>query len=404
MIERVRKSLSSASASLIAILAGLLAGFVILLASNPSSALAGLATVLKGGWNGGIKGVGQMLYYATPIIMTGLSVGFAFKTGMFNIGASGQLMVGGLISIYVGATWTFLPGHLHWIVALLMGMLGGMCWGMIVGIFKALLNVNEVITAIMLNYIGMYGVNYVIKNSHLYNQLRNHTVDVAASAVIPKAGLDNIFYMMKGVYKDASSVNAGILIAILCAVLIYILLSKTTFGYELKACGFNRDASRYAGISEKKAIITSMAIAGALSGNAGALMYLAPSSGMHIDVEEILAPQGFNGIAVAFPGLSTPFGIIFSGLFVALISVRGSYLQSLKYMKEVVDIIIGLIIYFSAFSLLVRDVMKRIAGKRRAAQVVQVHREGIPPVEVIPAGAAPDAAPRDDTGQKEAQP
>ena len=404
MIERVRKSLSSASASLIAILAGLLAGFVILLASNPSSALAGLATVLKGGWNGGIKGVGQMLYYATPIIMTGLSVGFAFKTGMFNIGASGQLMVGGLISIYVGATWTFLPGHLHWIVALLMGMLGGMCWGMIVGIFKALLNVNEVITAIMLNYIGMYGVNYVIKNSHLYNQLRNHTVDVAASAVIPKAGLDSIFYMMKGVYKDASSVNAGILIAILCAVLIYILLSKTTFGYELKACGFNRDASRYAGISEKKAIITSMAIAGALSGIAGALMYLAPSSGMHIDVEEILAPQGFNGIAVALLGLSNPIGIIFSGLFVAHISVGGSYLQSLKYMKEVVDIIIGLIIYFSAFSLLVRDVMKRIAGKRRAAQVVQVHREGITPAEVIPAGAAPDAAPRDDTGQKEAQP
>ncbi len=378
-MNKVRKSLSSASASLLAIVAGLLAGFVILLISNPQNALRGLGTILIGGWNNGMKGVGQVLYFATPIIMTGLSVGFAFKTGMFNIGASGQLMVGGFVSIYVGVTWTFLPGALHWIVALLMGMLAGMVWGMIVGIFKALLNVHEVISSIMLNYIGMYGVNYLVKNSHLFDALRNQTVNVANNAVIPKAGLDNIFYMLKGRFHDASSVNAGILIAIGFAVLIYILLGRTTFGYELKACGFNRHASRYAGISENRAIITSMAIAGGLAGVAGALMYLAPASGMHIHVAEVLAAQGFNGIAVALLGMSNPIGIIFTGLFIAHITVGGSYLQSLKYMKEIIDVIIGLIIYFSAFSLLVRDIMRRVArrGKEKDAAAPEPVKEEV---------------------------
>lgn len=378
-MNKVRKSLSSASASLLAIVAGLLAGFVILLISNPQNALRGLGTILIGGWNNGMKGVGQVLYFATPIIMTGLSVGFAFKTGMFNIGASGQLMVGGFVSIYVGVTWTFLPGALHWIVALLMGMLAGMVWGMIVGIFKALLNVHEVISSIMLNYIGMYGVNYLVKNSHLFDALRNQTVNVANNAVIPKAGLDNIFYMLKGRFHDASSVNAGILIAIGFALLIYILLGRTTFGYELKACGFNRHASRYAGISENRAIITSMAIAGGLAGVAGALMYLSPASGMHIHVAEVLAAQGFNGIAVALLGMSNPIGIIFTGLFIAHITVGGSYLQSLKYMKEIIDVIIGLIIYFSAFSLLMRDIMRRVArrGKEKDAAAPEPVKEEV---------------------------
>ena len=374
-MHKIRKALSSMSASLLAIAAGLLAGFIILLISNPANALRGLATILLGGWNNGMKGVGQVLYYATPLIMTGLSVGFAFKTGMFNIGAAGQLMVGGLAAVYVGVTWTFLPGAAHWIVALLAGMLAGMAWGMVVGLFKALLNVHEVITSIMLNYIGMYGINYLIKNSHLFDPLKNQTVNVAASAVIPKAGLDQVFYILKGKYQDASAVNAGILIAVGLAIVIYILLNKTTFGFELKACGYNRHASRYAGISESRAIITSMAIAGGLAGIAGALMYLAPASGMHIHVAEVLAEQGFNGIAVALLGMSNPLGIIFTGLFIAHITVGGSYLQSLRYMKEIIEVIIGLIIYFSAFSLLVRDVIAR-AGKRRARKTRLAAREG----------------------------
>jgi simple sugar transport system permease protein len=365
-VKQIRKGLSNASASVLAILAGLVAGLAILILSNPQNAFQGLLTIFKGGWNNGLKGVGQVMYHATPIIMTGLSVGFAFKTGMFNIGAAGQLMVGGFVAVYVGATWTFLPGALHWIVALVMGMLAGMAWGTIVGLFKALLNVNEVITSIMLNYIGMYLINFTIKNSHLYDPLKNQTVNVAANAIIPKGGLDNLFFILKGRFKDVSSVNAGFFIAVGFAILIYILLTRTTFGYELKACGHNRFASRYAGISEKRAIISAMAIAGGLSGVAGALMYLAPSSGMHIHVEEVLAAQGFNGIAVALLGLSNPIGIIFTGIFVAHLTEAGRHLQSLRYMKEIIDVIIGLIIYFSAFALLARDFLSGRKGKRAA--------------------------------------
>ncbi|NLA52959.1 MAG: ABC transporter permease [Clostridiales bacterium] len=368
MRNKIRKSLSSASASLMAIVVGLAVGFMILLISNPSNAWRGLVTILSGGLNNGMKGLGQVLYYAMPIIMTGLSVGFAFKTGMFNIGASGQLMVGGLASVWVGVSWTFLPPQIHWIVALFVGMLAGMGWGMIVGVFKAYFNVNEVITSIMLNYIGLYGVNFIIKNSNLYDALKNQTVDVAVGAIIPRAGLDKIFYILKGRFVDASSVNAGILIAIGFALLIYIILQRTTFGYEIKASGFNRNASLYAGISVKKSIIASMAIAGGLSGAAGALMYLAPINGMHIHVAEVLAVQGFNGIAVALLGMSNPIGIIFSGLFIAHITVGGSYLQSLKYMKEIIDVIIGVIIYFSAFALFVRDLVARAARNKKLAQ------------------------------------
>ena len=374
-MDKVKKAFSGMSASLLAIVAGLLAGFVILLISNPANAVRGLWTILLGGWNNGMKGMGQVLYYATPIIMTGLSVGFAFKTGMFNIGATGQLMMGGFVSVYVGVTWTFLPGALHWIVALMMGALAGMAWGMIVGLFKALLNVHEVITSIMLNYIALYLINYLIKISYLFDSLKNQSVNVAATAVIPKAGLDQIFFILKGKYHDASSVNAGILIAIGIALLMYVLLNKTTFGFELKAVGYNRHASRYAGISENRAIITSIAIAGGLAGVAGALMYLAPASGMHIHVEEVLAAQGFNGIAVALLGMSSPLGIIFSGLFIAHITVGGAYLQSLRYMKEIIEVIIGLIIYFSAFSLLVRDMILRANKKRRLKAEAQMKPE-----------------------------
>lgn len=375
------KSASSAVSSLIAIVVGLLAGFLILLISNPANAFQGLWIILKGGFNNGAKGVGQVLYYATPIIVTGLSVGFAFKTGLFNIGAPGQLMVGGFVSVLVGVNCEFL-GAFHWVVALLAGMAAGGLWALIPGIFKARFNVNEVISCIMLNYIGMYGINYLIKNMKgpngylIYDQLKNQTMNVATTAAIPKFGLDKIFYNMRGNYVDVSSVNGGIIIAIVLAVIIYIVLQKTTFGYELKACGLNKDASRYAGINENRAIVLSMVIAGALSGVAGALMYLAPASGLHIHVQEVLSAEGFNGIPVALLGLSNPIGIIFAGLFVAYINVGGSYLQNLQYMKEVIDIIIAIIIYFSAFSLFVRGVISRIGKKRRERAYTAAEEKG----------------------------
>ncbi len=354
---------SSFLSSLIAILVGLLFGFIILLISNPDQAVKGLGVILKGGFNGGAKGVGQMLYYATPLILTGLSVGFAFKTGLFNIGASGQLITGAFAAIWTAVNMTWLPGPLHWIVPICAAILVGGLWAMIPGLFKALLGVNEVISCIMMNYIGMYGVNFLIKNSNIYDQLKNQTVSVPSTAALPTGGLDKIFYEQMGRLTRPSSVNIGIFIAIIAAIIIYILLNKTTFGYELKACGFNRDSSRYAGINEKRSILMSMVIAGMLSGLAGAVMYLAKSDGLHIDVVDVLAPQGFNGIPVALLGLSNPIGIIFSGIFIAHLEQGGYYLQKLNYMPEIIDIIIGAIIYFSAFSLIFKNAISALVRK-----------------------------------------
>ena len=355
--------LSSFLSSVIAIAVGLLFGFIILLISNPAQAINGLTVIVKGGFNGGAKGVGQMLYYATPLILTGLSVGFAFKTGLFNIGASGQLITGALAAIWVGVNWTWLPAPWHWIVAIIVAMIVGGLWASIPGLFKAFLGVNEVISCIMMNYIGMYGVNYLIKISNVYDKLKNQTANVAKTAVLPYGGLNNIFYEQIGKLVRPSSVNIGIYIAIIAAVMIYVLLNKTTFGYELKACGHNREASRYAGINEKRSILLSMIIAGMLSGLAGAVMYLAKSDGLHIDVVEVLSPQGFNGIPVALLGLSNPIGIIFSGIFIAHIGQGGYYLQKLNYMPEIIDIIIGAIIYFSAFSLLFKNAILSVSKR-----------------------------------------
>ncbi|MCL2545127.1 MAG: ABC transporter permease [Clostridia bacterium] len=358
--------LSSFASSLIAIIVGLGFGLIILLISNPDQAFAGLAVIASGGFTGGMKGIGNVLYYATPLIMTGLSVGFAFKTGLFNIGASGQLLVGAFVGVFVGHNATWVPQPMLWVVALLAAILAGALWGAIPGLFKALLNVHEVIACIMCNYIALYGINFLIKNSNIYDSRMNQTVNIGQAA-IPRWGMDDIFHNIRGNFVDASSVNGGIIIALVLAIVMYFVLNRTTFGYELKACGYNRNASRYAGINEKRSILFSMMIAGALAGTAGGLMYLAPTNGLNIRVEEILSPQGFNGISVALLGLSNPIGIIFTGLFVAYIEQGGYYLQRLNYMPEIIDIIIAAIIYFSAFALLVKNLIAA-AGRRRGAQ------------------------------------
>jgi simple sugar transport system permease protein len=181
---------------------------------------------------------------------------------------------------------------------------------------------------------------------------------VADTANVPKMGMDNIF--REGYIT--SSANSGIFIAIAFAVLTYIILEKTSFGYELKACGYNRDAARYAGINEKRSIILSMTIAGAMAGLGGALLFLA-GSGKGITVVDVLAAEGFMGIPVALLGLNNPLGIIFSGILIGYLKVGGFNMQLYSFVPEVIDIIIGVIIYFSAFALLVRGVL--ISLKKR---------------------------------------
>ena len=354
--------------SLFAIIVGLLVGFIILLISNTSQAAAGFATIITGPVTHGMKGIGQVLYYATPIILTGLSVGFAFKTGLFNIGASGQFIIGGFAAVYVGIKCGSL-GPIQWVVALVAAIIAGMIWGAVPGIFKAFFNVNEVISCIMMNYIGMYLVNFLVStNTGLYDKIRNYSKDVAKTANVPKMGLDSLF--------AGSSVNGGFIISVIAVIVIYIILQKTIFGYELKAAGFNADASKYAGMNEKRNIILSMAIAGGLSALAGGLLYLA-GSGKHIVIEDILASEGFTGISVALLGLSNPIGVLFAGLFIAYITAGGFYLQLLNFSTEIIVMIIAVIIYFSAFSLFVRGFILKIRKYRAEKQLSKPESSGL---------------------------
>lgn len=342
------------SSSILAIVCGLVFGFIILLASNPGQAFNGFMMILQGGFTDGMKGVGDVLYYSTPIIMTGLSVGFAFKTGLFNIGASGQFTAGAFAAVFVGVKFAFLPPQIHWLVALLAAVVAGALWGCVPGLLKAFFNVNEVISAIMMNYIGMYLVNLLIRNT-IYDQLKNQSMAVAPGAMLPKAGMDKLF--------PGASLNIGIVIAVLCVILIYVVLNKTTFGYELRACGLNPDASKYAGINEKRNIVLSMVIAGALAGLGGALLYLA-GSGKYLQVLDVIAPEGFSGISVALLGLSNPIGILFSGLFIGHITVGGYNMQLFDFVSEAIDIIIAAIVYCGALSLLFKNAIHRMQMRR----------------------------------------
>lgn len=347
---------SSFVSSLMAIVVGLLVGFIVLLVSNPSQAVGGFMKIIMGGFVD-MKNLGQVFYFATPIILTGLSVGFANKTGLFNIGAPGQFIIGAYAAVYVGVKWTFLPGASHWIVALLAAMVAGALWGLLPGILNAYCNVNVVISCIMMNYIGMYTVNFLVTKT-IFDSLKNQSKRVAANALLPKLGMDQLFKAG----NSSSSVNAGIFIAIIAGIVIYIILEKTKFGYELKACGYNREASKYAGINEKRNIMLSMVIAGALAALGGALLYLA-GSGKGIEVLDVLAAEGFNGIPVALLGLNNPIGIIFSGIFVAYLNVGGFNMQLYDFVPQVIEIIISVIIYFSAFALVIKGVIHSFAKK-----------------------------------------
>lgn len=353
--QKGRRDFTGLLSSIAAVLIGLLVGFLILLVSNPAQAGDGIAMILTGALTHGKKGAGQVFYYATPIILTGLSVGFAFKTGLFNIGTPGQFIVGALAAVFVGIRLV-LPGNIHWAAALLAGMAAGALWGLIPGILKAYFNVNEVIACIMMNYIGMYFVNFTVKGTKsIFDSLKNQSQPVAATAEIPKMGFDTLF--------PGSSVNGGILIAVILVILIQVLLKRTAFGYELRAVGYNKDASRYAGIREKRSIILSMGIAGALSGIAGSLLYLA-GSGKHIEVVDVLASEGFTGISVALLGLSDPAGILIAGLLIAYLTAGGFYLQLLQFSREIIDIIVAVIIYFSAFALIMQSFIAKLQKKR----------------------------------------
>ncbi len=365
-------------ASLLSIVVGLVVGGIIVLivgfASRTiptQSAFDGLKLIFAGilstgrdaagnlTWGFNPTNVGNMLFRATPVIMTGLSVAVAFKTGLFNIGASGQYLIGTMVSLMLALSipTTSVPAWLVWIIAFLGGTLAGAVWGAIPGLVKAFLNINEVLACIMTNWIAANFVTWMFDISNFKNVVENtksrYIYKTTFNGVAtPKLGLDKIF--------TGSQVNAGILIAIVVAIGMYILINKTTLGYELKACGSNRHAARYAGIRDKRNIVLSMAIAGALCGAGASLYYLSGNTEFFWTTYQSLPAEGFNGIPVALLALNNPIGVIFAGIFMAMLNIVGLQLTNLTaYNEYITDVIVAVIVYLSAFSLVIRELLVR---------------------------------------------
>ena len=394
-LGNVAGGVSSLMASLMCILIGLAVGFVVLLVlggitlAQEGSAFS-FSELLKTTWDQGFKpilqggfykkantmgmGVRMEILQAAPLVMTGLSVAFAFKTGLFNIGAAGQYTIGAFFALY-SAIILKMP----WWACLIAAALGGALWGAIPGIFKAFLNVNEVITAIMFNWIGLYAVNTMIYQKGagpMFNLKTTKTYTIKEAS--PESLLPSFNVSINGddYFGKLFKPSIGIFIAIAVAIVVWIIINKTTFGYELKACGHNKEAAKYAGINEKKNIVLSMTIAGALAGLGAGLFYLSGSKEWEPLVSTALPAAGFNGISVALLASSNPIGCIFSAIFISHITTGGGFMFAKLFPSEVADIISGVVIYLCAFSLLFKGGILKLMSKKPKAVKAEGGKEG----------------------------
>ncbi|MBO5758352.1 MAG: ABC transporter permease [Clostridia bacterium] len=382
-----KEGIKSVISSLLCILGGMLVGFLVLLVIALVSddipvahAFKGLRIILSGpfaplatsGSNINIMRIlGNMLFQAAPLLMTGLSVAIAFKTGLFNIGAPGQFLMGAMGAIITAHSIPTTPqtAIFVWILAVAVGTVCGMIWGLIPGFFKAILNVNEVIVCIMTNWIAANLVSWVFSaNRQFTDSSSGRTMYALKTSVngvtTPKLGLDQIF---KG-----SDIDIGILIAIAVAIIMFIMMSKTIFGYELKASGYNKHAAKYAGMNEKRSIMLSMAIAGGLAAMGATLYYLNAGPDFTWDTYNKLPAYGFNGIPVALLASSNPLGVIFSSVFLRYVDLGGYYLSGMtNYNEYVSDMIVAVIVYFAGFSMLI----KMLLSRRKAAKAAKAQEK-----------------------------
>lgn len=372
-------------ASLLSILIGLVVGSLVILIVGLTSksistkgAWEGIRLIFAGifstgrdasgalSWGFNPTSVGNMLFRATPLIMTGLSIAVAYKTGLFNIGAPGQYLMGTMVSLMLALSLPTetMGAFLVWLIAFLGGMLAGALWGAIPGLLKAFLNINEVLACIMTNWVAANLVTWLFDISSFKNMVEGTksgyiyktTYNGVATA---KLGLDKLF--------PGSQVNAGILVAILFAIVMYILINKTTLGYQLKACGSNRHAARYAGIKDKRNIVLSMAIAGSMAGGGAALYYLSGNTEFFWSTYQSLPATGFNGIPVALLAVNNPIAVIFTAIFMSMLDIIGLQLTNLTaYNEYITDVIIAAIVYLSAFALVIRMMIS--PKKKRSAE------------------------------------
>lgn len=320
---------------------GLLVGAIIMLLGGYDP-IVGYQALINGMF-GSPRLIGEVIRTMAPLLLAGLSVAFAGRTGLFNIGVEGQLLVGWLAAVAVGALIE-LPSVLHVTVAILAAALAGAFWGFIPGLLKAKFKVNEVIVTIMLNYTALYVTAALVRSDALYNT-DERTKTIHSSASLTSEFLTSI--------SGNTRLHWGFVIAIIAAVIMWVLLERTTLGYELKAAGYNQNASKYAGMNVSRNIILSMSIAGAFGGVAGAMEGLGTFGTM--SALSSFTGVGFNGIAVALLGANNPFGIIFSSFLFGGLSSAASHMQfRANIPAELVNVIIAAIIFFVASGYFIR--------------------------------------------------
>ena len=364
-------------ASLLCIVLGMLIGYIVLLFINPTGAGEAIVTVMKNFLNYNradtqLKYLGNTLVKTAPLLMCALSILFAYKVGLFNIGASGQYTAGACAALYAALQW-----HWSWLPCMLLAIAAGCVMGAIVGLLKAYCNVNEVISGIMLNWIMLYTANMILAN--VKEPTSPYTIQMrsfGSAAVLPTLGLDKLF-------NDNTYVTLAIPLAIILAIVVNVVLNKTRFGYELRATGNNKFAAKYCGMAEKRNIILTLVIAGALSGLGASLLYQSGYEQWQVTASSVPA-MGFNGIAATFLGGLNPIGTIFASFFIQHITSGGAYVDKTIYCSQISDLISAIIIYLCGFVLFMKYAMNTAIAKReekaalaaRAAEEVSAKQEG----------------------------
>ena len=361
------QAVQSLLASLLCILAGLLIGYIVLLFINPAGAWEAIVTVVKNFFYypskaAVVKYFGSTLVKTAPLLMCGLSVLFAYKVGLFNIGAAGQYVVGVGASLYLA-----LALHMPWYVCLIAAMLAGALLGAISGLLKSYCNVNEVISCIMLNWISLYSVNMLL--SRVKESTSPYTFSLSSTnpdAILPDLGLGKLF-------SNNPYVTIALPLAVVVTIIIWVILDKTKFGYELRATGNNKNAAKYCGMNEKRNIILTMMISGALAGLGAALLYLTGFEQWQCSQSSVPG-MGFNGIAAAFLGGLNPIGTIFSSYFIQHITNGGAYVDKSMYCAQISDLISSIIIYLCGFVAFFKYFMNSAIDRREAKKAEKLAR------------------------------
>ena len=362
-------------ASLLCIVLGMLIGYIVLLFINPTGAGEAIITVMKNFLNYNradtqLKYLGNTLVKTAPLLMCALSILFAYKVGLFNIGASGQYTAGACAALYAALQW-----HWSWLPCMLLAIAAGCVMGAIVGLLKAYCNVNEVISGIMLNWIMLYTANMILAN--VKEPTSPYTIQMrsfGSAAVLPTLGLDKLF-------NDNTYVTLAIPLAIILAIVVDVVLNKTRFGYELRATGNNKNAAKYCGMAEKRNIILTLVISGALAGLGAAMLYLTGYEQWQCSTSSVPG-MGFNGIAAAFLGGLNPFGTILASFFIQHITAGGAYVDKSMYCAQISDLISSLIIYLCGFVLFIKYAMNvGIRKREEKATLKEKEQSETPPAD-----------------------